>query len=58
VGNLKQKYDAYDTLQHDERIYLREIVHQMLCHKADIGDYLEIALLASQASLMQTPYLF
>ena len=50
VLNLRQKYEVYNTLTEDERIYLREVVHQIMCHKADIQEYLEVSLLAKRSS--------
>ena len=45
VVGLKQKYNQYETLQEDERIYLREIVHQLLGRKAQLYTYLELTAL-------------
>lgn len=42
VLNLQEKYDHYDTLKEEEKIYLREIIHQVLCRKAGIYQYLEL----------------
>ena len=33
-------------------------MHQILCHKTDILDYLYISLLARQANKGETPHLF
>lgn len=42
VLNLKERYVQYDSLKEEEKIYLREIMHQVLCRKAGIYQYLEL----------------
>jgi hypothetical protein len=42
VLNLQEKYENYEGLKEEEKIYLREIIHQVLCRKAGIYQYLEL----------------
>ena len=58
ASKLKQKYDNYSNLHEDERIYLREIVHQILCHTVQIREYLEVGLLIKLAGKTDPSSLF
>lgn len=40
VVNLRDKYLGYSELREEEKIYLREIMHQVLCRKTSIYQYL------------------
>jgi hypothetical protein len=42
VVNLRDKYLGYGELREEEKIYLREIMHQVLCRKTSIYQYLEL----------------
>ena len=43
VLKLKEKYEAYEGLSEDERIYLREIVHKILSRNEDLLLYLSLS---------------
>lgn len=34
MGSVAEKYRRYELLKEDEKIYLKEIVHQVLCRKS------------------------
>ena len=42
ILNLRDKYSSYESLREEEKIYLREIMHQVLCRKSAIYQYLEL----------------
>ena len=58
VGSLEGKYQNYTGLSEDERIYLREIVHQVLGRKTEIMEYLELAVLCRQGEQIEEASLF
>jgi len=43
VIRLKEKYERYENLSEDERIYLREIVHKVLGRKDELLQYLSLS---------------
>lgn len=58
MGSVAEKYRRYELLKEDEKIYLKEIVHQVLCRKAAIHQYLNLDHLVKLHADSETPPLF